>query len=76
MVCSPGRFVDNTRILIDLVDGQLTFTPTEPMVGSADVEIRPIGAQPVQSSGDGPVVRVGDGLSRRAILGCWAGPVS
>ncbi|WP_169239487.1 AAA family ATPase [Candidatus Roseilinea sp. NK_OTU-006] len=48
-----GRFVDNTRILIDLVDGKLTFTPTEPMVGSADVEIRPIGAQPVRPGDDG-----------------------
>ncbi len=50
-----GRFVDNTRILIDLADGKLTFTPMEQMVGSTDVEIQPIGAQPIQPGGDGPL---------------------
>jgi ATP-dependent Clp protease ATP-binding subunit ClpC len=50
-----GRFTDNTRILIDLADGKLTFTPTDQVVGSTDVEIQPIGAQPVKSSDDGPL---------------------
>lgn len=51
-----GRFTDNTRILIDLVDGKLTFTPMEQVVGSTDVQIQPIGAQPVKSGGDGQLL--------------------
>ncbi len=47
-----GRFVDNTRILIDLVNGKLTFTPMEQMVGSTDVAIQPIDAQPIKPAGD------------------------
>ncbi|BCX02231.1 MAG: ATPase [Candidatus Roseilinea sp.] len=50
-----GRFTDNSRILIDLADGKLIFTPMEQVVGSTDVEIKPIDAQPVKSGSDGPL---------------------
>jgi len=45
-----GQFSDNSRILIGLVDGKLTFTQTEQVVGTADVTIRPVEAQPAQNS--------------------------
>ncbi len=45
-----GQFSDNSRILIRLVDGKLTFTQTEQVVGTADVTIRPVEAQPAQNS--------------------------
>ena len=50
-----GRFADNTRIRISMADGKLTFTPVEQVVGSSDVEIQPVGAQPVKSAEDGPL---------------------
>jgi hypothetical protein len=38
-----GRFVDNPKILIGLdAEGKLTFTPTEIVTGSPDVEITTI----------------------------------
>jgi ATP-dependent Clp protease ATP-binding subunit ClpC len=45
-----GQFSDNSRILIGLVDGKLTFTQTEQVVGTTDVTIRPVEAQPAQNS--------------------------
>jgi ATP-dependent Clp protease ATP-binding subunit ClpC len=45
-----GQFSDNSRILIRLVDGKLTFTQTEQVVGTTDVTIRPVEAQPAQNS--------------------------
>jgi ATP-dependent Clp protease ATP-binding subunit ClpC len=50
-----GKFADNTHIRIGMADGKLTFTPTEQVVGSSDVEIQPLDAQPVKSTGDGPL---------------------
>jgi ATP-dependent Clp protease ATP-binding subunit ClpC len=50
-----GRFVDNTTILIGLEgESTLTFTPTEQVTGSADVEIKPIVAP--GEGGDGGVM--------------------
>jgi ATP-dependent Clp protease ATP-binding subunit ClpC len=52
-----GRFIDNSKILIDLdAEGKLTFTPTEMVMGSADVEITTIETPPPGSNGDGGVM--------------------
>lgn len=48
-----GKFVDNSRIVIGLADGKLTFTPAEQVTGSADVEIKPIATEAVEQRGDG-----------------------
>jgi ATP-dependent Clp protease ATP-binding subunit ClpC len=47
-----GRVLDNSKILIGMEDGKLSFTPVEQITGSADVEIKPI-ATTAEGSGDG-----------------------
>jgi ATP-dependent Clp protease ATP-binding subunit ClpC len=50
-----GQFSDNAHILIGCAEGKLTFTQTAQVVGSPDVTIRPLEAQPAQPNDGTPL---------------------
>jgi len=51
-----GRFSDNAHILIGCAEGKLTFTQTAQVVGSPDITIRPLEAQPAQPNDGAPLM--------------------